>query len=152
MTDPEREKDEEKKAFTVRDRRRFTESGEPRETGEASEGGSHEAVQEPRQESREQQEGSRPEEKSERGAGAHPPITFSAFLVSLSTQALVCLGEVASPEDGQVRKDLDAARELIDIIAMLKDKTRGNVDPDEEKLVDNILYDLRMRFVRTARS
>lgn len=149
MTDPEREKEEEeqKKGFTVRDRRRFTESGEPREAEEASERESAGSSREPGQEPE-----SRSGEKPQQPSTEHPPITFSAFLVSLSTQALVCLGEVASPEDGQIHKDLDAARELIDIIAMLKDKTRGNVDPEEEKLVENILYDLRMRFVRTARS
>lgn len=138
MTDREREKEEEeagKKGFTVRDRRRFTETGESRESEQASRREESESREEPKPAARE-----------------NPPITFSVFLVSLSTQALVCLGEVSSPEDGTVRKDLDAARELIDIIAMLKDKTQGNVDPDEEKLIENILYDLRMRFVRTARS
>jgi hypothetical protein len=92
-------------------------------------------------------------------AGSHPSaagaamgeISFAAFLMSLSTEALVHLGEVADPSSGQERRDLAMAQQLIDILGMLRDKTRGNLDHDEQALLDAILFDLRMKYVEIAR-
>jgi hypothetical protein len=78
-------------------------------------------------------------------------ITFETFLVGLSTQALMHLGEIPDPHSGQIGEDLSAAQQLIDIIGMLKDKTRGNVDHDEQALLDAILFELRMKYVERAR-
>lgn len=82
-----------------------------------------------------------------------PPteINFSAFLMSLSTEALVHLGEMADPANGEQRRDLPMAQQLIDILGMLRDKTRGNLDNDERALLDAILFDLRMKYVEIAR-
>jgi Domain of unknown function (DUF1844) len=89
------------------------------------------------------------------GAGAHEAlpteINFSAFLMSLSTEALVYLGEMPDPANGEQRRDLPMAQQLIDILGMLRDKTRGNLDQDERKLLDAILFDLRMKYVEIAR-
>ena len=89
-------------------------------------------------------------------AGASHPagageINFGAFLISLSTEVLVHLGEVADPSSGQPRRDLGMAQQLIDILGMLQVKTRGNLDHDEQALLDAILFDLRMKYVEIAR-
>jgi hypothetical protein len=76
-----------------------------------------------------------------------PRVTFSTFILSLASSALVQLGEVANPETGGMEQDLGMARHSIDILCMLKDKTRECLDPDESRLLDGVLYDLRMKYV-----
>jgi hypothetical protein len=78
-------------------------------------------------------------------------ITFGTFLMSLSTEALVHLGEMTDPSSGQEQRDLAMAQQLIDILGMLREKTRGNLDHDEQALLDAILFDLRMKYVEIAR-
>jgi uncharacterized protein DUF1844 len=78
-------------------------------------------------------------------------ISFGAFLMSLSTEALVHLGEMTDPSVGQAQRDLAMAQQLIDILGMLREKTRGNLDHDEQALLDAILFDLRMKYVEIAR-
>jgi hypothetical protein len=82
---------------------------------------------------------------------AVPEITFATFVVGLSTEALVHLGELPDPHSEQSAADLPAAQQLIDIIAMLEDKTRGNLDRDEQAMLESILFDLRMKYVERAR-
>jgi hypothetical protein len=81
-----------------------------------------------------------------------PEITFGTFLVSLSTQALMHLGDIPDPQTGRPEQDLVAAQQLIDIIGMLQQKTRGNLDREEGQLIDAILYELRMKYVERART
>lgn len=78
--------------------------------------------------------------------------TFSTLLMSLSTQALMCLGEIPEVAGEPPRRDLVAARSVIDLIAVLETKTRGNLDAGEAALLERILYDLRMRFVEISRA
>jgi hypothetical protein len=79
-------------------------------------------------------------------------INFGAFLMSLSTEALVHLGEMPDPAGGgEPHHDLGMAQQLIDILGMLREKTRGNLDRDEQALLDAILFDLRMKYVEIAR-
>ena len=80
-----------------------------------------------------------------------PEINFTNFLLSLSTSVLVQLGEVQDPMTNQVEKNLPIAKQTIDLLGMLQEKTKGNLTPDEEKLFENLLYDLRMRYVRATR-
>ncbi len=76
------------------------------------------------------------------------PLTFSAFVLSLATTAAVHFGDLGDPESGERQEpNLDAAAQMIDILAMLQEKTRGNLTPDEEQLLGQVLYELRMRFV-----
>jgi hypothetical protein len=84
--------------------------------------------------------------------GDTPEITFGTFLVSLSTQALMHLGDIPDPQTGRPEQDLVAAQQLIDIIGMLQQKTRGNLDREEGQLIDAILYELRMKYVERART
>ena len=78
---------------------------------------------------------------------ALPPLDFSTFVLSLATSAMVNLGEVPSPEGDEVHVDLPAAKQIIDILGILAAKTQGNLDEAEEKLLQSLLYDLRIKFV-----
>jgi hypothetical protein len=86
----------------------------------------------------------------ERSGAAEP--SFSTLLISLSTQALMYLGEIPDLEGGEAKKDLPAARNIIDLLGVLQQKTAGNLDANESALLERILYDLRMRFVELSRS
>lgn len=82
-----------------------------------------------------------------RNAGA-APIDFFTFVLSLASSGFVNLGDAPHPETGQAASpDLDLAQQAIDILAMLKEKTRGNLSAEEGKFLDNLLTDLRLRFV-----
>jgi len=76
-----------------------------------------------------------------------PQVSFSTFILSLASSALVQLGEVANPETGETGQDLLMARHTIDILHMLQTKTRECLDPDETRLLEGILYDLRLKYV-----
>ena len=78
-------------------------------------------------------------------------LTFASFVVGLSTEALALMGEMPHPATGERMHDLVGAQQLIDIIAILQDKTRGNLSHDEDTLLDAILFDLRMKYVEKAR-
>jgi hypothetical protein len=76
-------------------------------------------------------------------------ITFTAFVVSLATTAAVHFGDIADPATGNSGEpDLLAAAQMIEIITMLQEKTQGNLSDPEAQLVDDLLYELRMRFVQ----
>lgn len=76
-----------------------------------------------------------------------PQVTFSTFILSLASSALVQLGEVPNPETGQMETDLMLANHSIEILAMLHEKTRGCLESDEARLMEEILYELRMKYV-----
>jgi hypothetical protein len=75
-----------------------------------------------------------------------PEIDFSTFVLSLGSSALIHLGEIPDTS-GASAKDLSLAKQTIDIIAMLQDKTKGNLDAAEENLLRSLLYDLRVKYV-----
>jgi hypothetical protein len=138
----EEEKQSAGKGFTVQDRRRFSpETGEARESTAATETGAE------RKESAMPAAESTPELQHEE----LPEINFSAFVISLSTQALMNLGEIADPLTGKVEPDVAVAKQMIDIIGMLKDKTKGNLNASEDRLVEDILFDLRMKYVEAVK-
>ena len=76
-------------------------------------------------------------------------LSFSSFILGLSTQALMYMGEVAGPGQS-LPTDLAAAKEMIDILTMLQQKTTGNLDSNEQEMIESILFDLRMRYVELA--
>ena len=94
--------------------------------------------------SSEQQSGTRPE--------AAPPAGLTALLVMLANSALISLGAGPEPGAAEPHVDLDRARSLIDILVMLRAKTQGNRSEQESRLLEEIVYDLQMRFVHAARS
>ena len=76
-------------------------------------------------------------------------LTFSGFVLSLATTAALHFGDIADPETGRTGEpDLPSAARIIELLSMLQQKTRGNLIPEEEKLVDDLLYELRMRYVQ----
>src|SRR4030066_2109240 len=81
-----------------------------------------------------------------------PPVYFPTFILSLSTSALLQLGEIPAPQAKETNRSLELARHTIDFINMLKDKTKGNLTDEEARLIDNILYDLRVRYVNISNS
>lgn len=76
-----------------------------------------------------------------------PEVTFSTFVMSMASSALVQLGEVPNPETGKTEADRVMAKHSIDILTMLQDKTRACLEPDESRLLDGLLYELRMKYV-----
>ena len=76
-----------------------------------------------------------------------PEVTFSTFVLSLASSALVHLGEVPNPETGSTARNEALARNAIDVLTMLDDKTRNGLTPEESKLIRDVLYELRMKFV-----
>jgi Domain of unknown function (DUF1844) len=136
------------RAFKVQDRRRFSETGEARPDTDGGEDRQATAAS-----ASPQADEARVHKDTEQEQQAHhsPALSFAAFVISLSTQALAHLGEIPDPTEGGVRVDLDAARQMIDILVILRDKTKGNLDNAENTLLENALYDLRMKYVEKAR-
>jgi hypothetical protein len=84
---------------------------------------------------------------------AYPPlpeVNFSTFIVSLSTEILFHLGEIPHPSTGERQKNLSLAKHAIDTLAMMQEKTKGNLTEEEQKLLEGMLYDLRMCFIRSS--
>ncbi len=79
-----------------------------------------------------------------------PDVTFTSFFMALNTSALYHLGELPDPATGKKQKDLMMARHTIDTMVMLQKKTAGNLDQEEKELVENSLYDLKMRYVNAS--
>lgn len=120
------------KDFKVVDKRRFTETGENKGIGEEAE---------------------KPQDtqKTEDVPGHLPPVDFSTFILSLSTSVLLHLGEIPDTQTQKTVKNPELARHTIDMIDMLKQKTKGNLTEREAGLLDNILYDLRIRYVNVIK-
>lgn len=78
----------------------------------------------------------------------HSDINFSSFLISLATQAMMQLGEAPAPDGLAVPVDVNMAKQTIDIISLLREKTLNNLDAFEEQLFEEILHNLRMTYIR----
>jgi hypothetical protein len=128
----EKKNEEQEKSFTVRDKR-FT-AKKDEETVSSKEEKREEPIK---------------EDVSE-GEVPLPEINFLNFIFSLSTSALIQLGEVEDPFTQQKSKNLPAAKQTIDLIGMLREKTKGNLTSDEDKFTEQVLFDLRMRYVKAA--
>jgi hypothetical protein len=138
------EDSEGRRGFRVTDRRRFADTGEVRAGGTEAEGEPAAAPDAtPVSESRPPGRPAAP--------GADEPVTFSTFVLGLSTQALLHLGEIPNPVSQTVEHDLEAAKHVIDLLGMLGEKTRNNLDQGEDALLSSVLYDLRMRYVELVR-
>jgi hypothetical protein len=139
------EEKESERGFRVQDRRRFTSTPDDLHPGESPEqSAEHTPPEEP---------ASPPHSEPRHSASSalHAEISFSSFLLGLSTQALMYMGEIP-PVPGQApQQDLSAAQQMIDVLALLKQKTVGNLDSAEEAILENALFDLRMRYVELAK-
>jgi len=84
--------------------------------------------------------------------GAQDPASFVNFLSTLATNAAAALGAVPHPATGQRSLDLETAKYWLDILGMLKDKTTGNLHPQESRLLEGLLADLRLQYVQLVRA
>ena len=84
-------------------------------------------------------------------ADALPTIDFATFVLSLSHSALMHLGEAPDPETNKLGTNLALAKQNIDLLGLLEEKTKGNLTGDEERLLAQVLFDLRMRFVERSK-
>ena len=80
-----------------------------------------------------------------------PKLDFSGFIMSFATQALMQLGEIKAPQGSGIEVDRVAAKQTIDILELLDSKTRGNLDPTEKALFEEILHNLRLTYVRVLK-
>ena len=144
---------EEEKGFVVKDRRTFTDEDKeaeakdektqtpPSTDGEAQSPPTTEKTREP-----EASEPPRTDASEEQPQ--FPEINFPTFVVSLNASALLHLGAIEDPATGQKTKNLPMAKQTIDILSMLEEKTAGNLSNEEKNLIKNILYDLRLMYVK----
>jgi len=125
--------------FKVTDRRGFTEDGMPKPVAE------------------EPVEAERPAAEASAGTrnesgDARPSIDFPSYVLSCYTQGLVLLGETPNPYTNKKEEDVEAVRNIIDILSMLEQKTMGNLSSEENQLLESVLYELRMKFMaKTSR-
>jgi hypothetical protein len=138
--------EEQEKGFVIKDRRRFAE-------GTETEGNKQEPQPEAASAAGEQKS-AQPEDASGRQAeqerGPLPEVTLTTFIFSLSSSALMHLGEIPEPETNRTLIDLPIAKQIIDTLGLLQEKTKGNLDQDEERFLTSVLYDLRMRYIQKS--
>ena len=139
---------EEEKGFVIKDRRSFDERGGLREEAEEK---TDKDIPKKDDTARAATEDATQKAASVQENEAPPPlpeVNFSSLILSLSSSSLLHLGEVPDPQTGEKKKDLALAKHSIDIIAMLKEKTQGNLTDDEQKFIESVLTDLRWRYVK----
>lgn len=132
---------EEEKGFVIKDRRSLDEKGELKD-------------KEPEGAKKEKPSEEKKQEKAREEKVETPPLpepNFTSLIFSLSSTALFHLGDVPDPQTGEKKTDLSLAKHTIDIIAMLQEKTTGNLTEEEKKFTDSILADLRWRFVNASK-
>lgn len=79
-------------------------------------------------------------------------IDFSNFILSLNTSALIHLGDLPDPQTRERIYDIQSAKQTVDILELLKTKTEGNLDSEEFRLLDDVIYDLRMKYIKIMQS
>jgi hypothetical protein len=139
--------EKEEKGFTVKDRRKFTPDEAERET----------QPEQAREQTSAEQEQAKPnaaeasQEDHDQGSVPLPEVNLATFIFSLSSSALLHLGEIPNPDTNAVEIHLPLAKHIIDTLGMLQEKTKGNLEPDEDNLLRSVLYDLRLRYVQKSR-
>ena len=137
--------DSDQGGFKVHDRRIFSEEGELR--SEPPEKAAADVVEGPA--------GTDAAESRPPGAGAAPAeaeIDFSGFVLSLATTGMVHLGAIPDPVSGKREENLPGARQMIAVLTVLKEKTRGNLSNEESKLLDGLIYEMQMGVMRQSKS
>ena len=129
-----------KKDFIIKDKRIFAEGDKDQPTKEEKEKPLDEATVDDSESAAAQEQ--------ERTDYQLPAINFATFIFSLNHSVLVHLGVMEDPSTGKKEKKLPIAKQTIDILGMLEEKTKGNLTEDEEKMLKNILYDLRMIYIK----
>jgi len=146
---------DEKKDFEVKDRRIFSEENREDETqdkAQSTESSPQAEAQTPSsaEESQATEDQERPSAADASQDSPLPEINFATFVVSLNASALLHLGAIEDPNTGQATKDLAMAKQTIDILHLLEEKTEGNLTSEENNLIKSILYDLRIIYVKES--
>jgi hypothetical protein len=136
------EQEKKDKGFVIKDRRLFDESGSARTEAETR---TAETKAETKSDEPKPLETTEAPESEE---GPLPEINFASFIFSLSTTAMYHFGDFPDPVTQKGQRNLPAAKQTIDILTILKTKTEGNLEADERQLLDKMLYELRMRYVK----
>ena len=104
-------------------------------------------------ENQDSQESSNPT-RTETGQQPQQPfqIDFSTFIMSLTSSAFYNLGDIADPETGKMETNLPAVHQTIDMLTMLREKTKGNLNEEEKKLLEQLIYELQMKYVAKTKS
>jgi len=132
---------EDKKDFIIKDRRIFANEGKDSEEETKTNASS--------KEEKEKKDAKSASPGREKTAESHlPEMNFPTFIMSMNASALVHLGVIEDPASGKKEKHLPLAKQTIDILRMIEEKTRGNLTEDEEKMLKSILYDLRIIYVK----
>jgi hypothetical protein len=144
---------EEEKGFVVKDRRIFTDEDKEvkaeDERTEADLSTDEETQPQPTTEKTREPEAPEPSKTDvSEEQPQFPEINFPTFVVSLNASTLLHLGAIEDPTTGQKTKNLPMAKQTIDILSMLEEKTVGNLNNEEKNLLKNILYDLRLMYVK----
>lgn len=139
----ENESSENKKSFQVVDKRRFDSTGHER--GEAS-------ASQPATAHGEKKTESAGHFRMEDSNTAEQEVTFSSFVMSLATQAMVQLGQMPPPPGMEIPVDIESGKGTIDILGMIQRKTRGNLSKEEDKFLEDILHTLRVSYVKRVKS
>jgi len=146
--------DEDKKSgsFTVTDKRRFVvnDSGRVKKNEKIESDKKQKASEPPPIETKSREEKNQAKSSSKGKDIPLPEIDFSTFILSLSSNVLLHLGLMENPHTKRMERNLPMAKQTIDLIAMLKDKTKGNLSSEEENLIENLLSDLRLKYVNEA--
>ena len=150
------EEEKQDKGFQVSDRRRFTGEGDQRPEDAPAEQKENQQAQGAREastaEPAPEKEAGEPQSSQEQiPPGDLPEINFATFIFSLSSSVLIHLGVAPDPLSGEKQQNLALAKQTIDILAMLQEKTKGNLSDEERALMDGILYDLRMQYVTESK-
>ncbi len=143
---------EEERGFVIRDRRSRVEGDQPSSEPKASPTPASSRTEAPpggpaRPASAAPGGPSHAHEDSHEGI---PPVSFSSFVFSLGTSALMLMGEQLSPQQEKLPVNLAQAKEIIDILSILESKTKGNLNSDEQSVLQDMLYALRMKYVDLA--
>jgi hypothetical protein len=145
------------KGFTVRDRRTVKSDGTLVETREEATAAKAEERPEPARPSAADDDGKRHSvddqsktETEQEQQRPLPPVDFTGFVFGLGQMALMHLGDIAEPQSGQISRNLDQARHVIDILDMLEEKTRGNLTQEEDDLLRTLKSELKLKFVKVS--
>jgi len=142
---------EEKKDFVVKDSRLFSQDGRNAESADEETPAAADEEEQAASSAEENRESEAAKTSPRGGTDQQPPlpqINFATFVVSLNASALLHLGAIEEPTTGKTDKNLPMAKQTIDILSMLEEKTAGNLSKDEENLLKSILYDLRIIYVK----
>lgn len=135
MTEEDRK---DSQSFSVKDRRRFDKDG-------------NERLEEGENMSNDSESKNNFIVKDSEDVKRTPQIDFSSFIMSLATQSLMQMGAMEPPQGVPLQVDMEGARQTIEVLALLKEKTINNLDEAEKKLMDKILHEIRLHFVHLSK-